>query len=389
MGLGRLREYVRLSVVASLATSFVVLAGPAHAQDVREVPPVLVRAAHNAPSVAAGDMDNDGIVDLLTPKRDGKVDFMRGQGAGRFDLPVVVARAGKVLGDSVVGDFDSDGILDLAVGRSQSDAGSLVLLRGVGDGRFDTAVSIELVAAAGTLTMTDLNGDGDQDLLVVSPGADAVNVLLGAEGIGFTALPPVTVGALPRGLDVADLDGDGDLDFAVANRESNSVSLRYGDGTGLFTVGAEVPTRQAPQDVIVSDVDGDGVVDLAIGSNGEPDADNGTLAVLRGTGPAAFSEIRAHRALKFIDDVSAADFDGDGYLDFVVGTGDRGQFGEQESGYLSVVGGGPGSRSEIVVSQVGERASDVTIADLDGDTDLDVVSTRGVFFVAILFDPLG
>lgn len=379
-----------LAAVAGLGASFVVLAAPAHAQDVREVEPVLVLANSRPGSVAVGDMDNDGIVDLVTPNRAGKVTIMLGQGAGHFDEPFPAANPpGTNLGDSVVGDFNADGILDVAVGLERG--AELHVLRGLGDGRLITAASYPLATVPGALTMADLNGDGDVDLLSVSPGTDAVNVLLGGAGIGFTAPAPVTVGAFPRGLDVADLNGDGNLDFAVANRESDTVSLRYGDGTGAFPSGAEVPTRPAPEDVELADLEGDGAVDLVVGSNGEPVAENGTLAVLRGSGPAQFTEVRTYETLKFINDVTAADFDADGFLDFVIGTGSSdglGGNGEFAPGYLTVVGGRPGSATDIVVSHVGSAARDITVADLDGDSDLDVVTTRGLTYVAVVFDPL-
>ncbi|MBA2553539.1 MAG: VCBS repeat-containing protein [Geodermatophilaceae bacterium] len=337
-------------------------------------------------------MNGDGVVDLVAPNRGGGVAVMLGQGDGIFDQPRSAARPGQngeELGDSVVGDFDADGVLDLAVGFETES--TLLVLRGLGDGHLDTADSYVLAAPLETLTMADLNGDGDQDLLAVASDAGVVDVLLGGTGTGFTAAAPVAVGAFPRGLDVADLDGDGSPDFAVANRGSDTVSLRYGDATGRFPAGAELPTRPVPQDVELTDLGGDGVVDLIVGSNDDPLADNGTLAVLRGSGPAQFTEIRSYETLKFINSVTAADFDEDGYLDFVIGTGNNAPlgFGEPAPGYLTVVGGRPGSATQIVVSHVGSSARDVVVADLDGDADLDVVTARGLTYVAIVFDPLG
>ncbi len=384
----RLHKGVGLAAVAGLGASFVVLAGPAQAQDVREVEPVFVRSWSVARSVSVGDMNGDGIVDLIAPNRGGGVAVMLGQGDGLFDQPRSASPGDnrEELGDSVVGDFDADGILDLAVGNGFN----LLVLRGLGDGRLDTADSYPLAATLETLTVADLNGDGDPDLLAVASDAGAVNVLLGGTGTGFTLPVPVAVGAFPRGLDVADLDGDGNLDFAVANVGSDTVSLRYGDGTGAFPSGAEVPVRSGPVDVELADLEGDGVLDLVVGSLAEPDTDPGFLAVLRGSGPSQFTEIRTYRTLAVINSVTAADLDEDGYLDFVIGSGTNAPlgFGEPAPGYLTVIGGRPGTASQIVVSKVGASAGDVVVADLDGDGDLDVVSTRGLTYVAILFDPL-
>lgn len=54
-----------------------------------------------------------------------------------------------------------------------------------------------------------------------------------------------------------------------------------------------------------------------------------------------------------------------------------------------MISGVPGNPDHIVVSKCGSSAADVEIADLDGDGDLDVISTRGLSFLAALFDPLG
>ncbi len=379
-----------ITAAMGVGVSLVVVAGPASAQGARMIEPVLLPSVFKGQSVAVGDMDNDGIVDLIRPTAGGGVSLMRGLGDGLFGPPGIVAHPapGGYLTDCVVGDFDGDGILDFAVTRAGPDPSGVVVLRGLGDGRLGMPVTY-----AGPvpykLRTADVNGDGDLDLISVSYGDNVVSVLLGGAGLGFTAAAPVPVGQGPLGLELADVNGDGHLDFAVANQDSNSVSLRYGDGTGGFPSGAEVPTRPAPQDVDLSDLNQDGVMDLIVGSNGPTSQDNATLAVLQGTGPATFSEVRTYEVLPYVQSVTAADFDADGYLDVVVGTGANVPFSDRSApGYVTVIGGRPGSTDNIVVAKVGATASDVNVADLDQDGDLDIVTTRGQDFLAAIFDPL-
>ncbi len=376
--------------------SLVWMAGPAGASvgvETVELDATLVPSVNKADSVSVVDMDGDGMVDLVVPSRNGGVSLQRGLGGGRFAAPVQVAHPGGGLSDSVVSDFDGDGLLDVAVGQAKYGGFFGVrVLRGIGEGDLeDKGVAYPTPSAVREVRVADLNGDGDPDLLAASPWSDLVNVLLGVPGPGFTMAAPIMVGDLPGGFSVAHINGDGQLDVAVANRGSNTVSLRYGDGAGAFPTGAEVATRPAPQDAEVTDLNGDGLPDLVVGSNADPASEPGSLAVLKGSGPAQFDEIRVYQTAPFIRNVNLADIDNDGHVDAVIGSGNNGAFGTSPSapGYLTVVSGVPGSTDHVVVAKCGSAAGDVAIADLDGDGDLDVISTRGLFYLAALFDPLG
>ena len=92
---------------------------------------------------------------------------------------------------------------------------------GVGNGPFSVAVS-------------DLNGDGVQDLVAANNGSNDVSILLG-DGDGNFA-PDLRFGAGdgPSFVAVGDLDGDGAQDLAVTNFWSEDVSILLGLGDGSF-----------------------------------------------------------------------------------------------------------------------------------------------------------
>ncbi|MEL7363084.1 MAG: FG-GAP-like repeat-containing protein, partial [Bacteroidota bacterium] len=189
---------------------------------------------HYAP--ALGDLDGDGDLDLVLGTWKNRLQLYRndpaaGEGAARFVLArEEIARIER--GSNTVpalADLDGDGDLDLVVGES---SGDLNLLRNEGTPQ---APRFVVVADAfgdfdagrrSAPTFTDLDGDGDLDLVVGSE-ADGFHVLINE---GPLATPQFTLAGT---LDVltpdlatpafADLDGDGDLDLLTGGSSGGVV----------------------------------------------------------------------------------------------------------------------------------------------------------------------
>jgi hypothetical protein len=118
-------------------------------------------------------------------------------------------------------DVDGDGRPDVFLARTD---GPSALYRNLGDWRFEDITQQAGVAAPGRYAtgcaFADVDGDGDQDLILVSLGGP--NALFVNDGKGhFTEQ---TAGLTDRAgsmtIAVADVDGDGDLDLYVANNKA-------------------------------------------------------------------------------------------------------------------------------------------------------------------------
>ena len=117
-------------------------------------------------------------------------------------------------------DVDDDGRPDVFLARTE---GPNAIYRNLGDWRFEDITQQAGVAAADRVStgcaFADVDGDGDQDLLLVSlGGANAVFVNDGkghftAQRAGLTD----TAGSMT--IAVADVDGDGDLDLYIVNNK--------------------------------------------------------------------------------------------------------------------------------------------------------------------------
>ncbi|MGI4869678.1 MAG: beta strand repeat-containing protein, partial [Janthinobacterium lividum] len=228
-------------------------------------------AVGNGPlSVALGDVDGDGDLDVLTANYGGTVSVRLNDGTGNFTAPATNPdpAVGSVPISIALGDVDGDGDLDVLTANYGDNTVSVRLNDGTGNftppaTNPDPAVGSAPISVA----LGDVDGDGDLDLLTANVGDNTVSVRLNDGTGSFTAPatnPNPAVGNGPLSVALGDVDGDGDLDMLAANSGDNTVSVRLNDGIGNFTAPATNPNPavgNGPQGVALGDVDGDGDLD--------------------------------------------------------------------------------------------------------------------------------
>ena len=223
-------------------------------------------------SVAFGDVDGDGKLDLAVAKYDdNNVTILLGNGSGGFSQaagsPVAV---GMNPHSAEFGDLYGDGKLDLAAANGGSN--SVTILLGNGSGGFSQAAGSPIAVGSEPVSVAvkDANGDGNLDLAVANYNGSNVTILLGNGSGGFSqaAGSPVAAGTEPRSVEFGDLNGDGKLDLAVANLASDNVTILIGNGSGGFSQPAGSPvfmgTLSQPSAVAFGDMNADGRLDLAV-----------------------------------------------------------------------------------------------------------------------------
>ncbi|WP_324678543.1 FG-GAP-like repeat-containing protein [Hymenobacter sp. GOD-10R] len=226
-------------------------------------------------SIAAGDLDKDGDIDLVVGGVESLTAYvLRNNGQGSFTRSATVAlNTPSSNGNEVVslGDVDGDGDLDLLAVSSGS---TVSISFNIGAGTFVTsAQGVPLTGSLSSVTLGDVDGDGDQDLLAAngnSTSGNLVSVRLNNGAGRFSDGQDVVVGSMPTRVAVGDVDGDGDLDFVSANSSSNTATVCLNNGSGGFFYAnkQQVSVGSVPLDVALGDLDGDGDLDLATANDG-------------------------------------------------------------------------------------------------------------------------
>jgi FG-GAP-like repeat len=245
---------------------------------------------------------------------------------------------------------------------------------GAGQQGGDPGVRFKAGKGPGSLALADLNGDGRLDLVVANDEDDTVTVLLGDGKGGFRAAPgsPFPAGKSPNDIAIADFDGDGKPDLAFPNHDSKYVTILIGDGRGGFSPAAGSPvavqSRPHPHGIAAADFDGDGHVDFAVESWG-----NDQVEVVFGAGGGRFrTPGRLYGVGKMpYQKLRAGDVNGDGAQDLVTTN--------FEGGNVTVLlGDGKGGFHEAPGSPFPAGASpfSLALADLNGDGHLDIVAAN-------------
>ena len=221
----------------------------------------------------------------------------------------------------------------------------------------------------------DMDGDGDLDVVgTVQSGSAGILLYENLDGFGtFGSGQVIWQTWSARSVAPVDLDGDGDLDVLFGGG-TGDVTIKVGwlentNGRGNFGPARTIVSDlKDVQDVWAADVDGDGDDDVAV-----VDGDMGELRWYEnvdGTGQFSHAHYVAGN-LDGAESVFAGDMDGDGDQDLLSAA----RFEDEVTWFRNLNGDGTAWTRHLIAT--GSDPWDAVAADVDGDLDLDVIAALG------------
>jgi hypothetical protein len=227
----------------------------------------------NGNSVAVGDVNSDGLPDLVTTFDDG-IGVRYGLGSRQFG-PMVKFPTASPMHLVQVADLNNDSRQDI-VAIDRASANMAVFYQTPGGHLAPAAYVPAPHNGWNDLKVADMNGDGRLDVVISSmdgaPGTQTVIILQSAEG-AFDAprFPGYVFGPFaPRGIGLVDVDSDGTTDIVATqawNTPEARLILLFNRGLSFSTTEL-MPSYDSPQPVQIEDVNLDGFPDVVVAHGG-------------------------------------------------------------------------------------------------------------------------
>ncbi len=338
---------------------------------------LITEFAIDATAVDTADLDGDGDLDLISTSAgnyDSDVSWYRNDGSGNFGDQIIITSEVLKPYSAVIADVDGDGDPDV-LSASLEDDKLAWYENSDGLGSFGQQQLIsDTFTSPNEIIAADIDGDGDLDAVAGQYSDYGTNDRVswfandGQGNFGQEQqITNLTVGI--ESLAAIDLDGDDDLDLVSASFIDDKVAWYENlDGQGRFGNQQLITTEgSSATSAIAGDLDADGDLDLALSSFFDH-----TISWVENDGSGGFSDriILSQFGPEGIEELRAADIDGDGDLDALsASVGDstfawyenldgKGSFGPQQS-----------------IDTSASVAANFEVADLDDDGDLDVIGT--------------
>ena len=332
--------------------------------------------------IKAGDLNEDGSLDLIfTNNGTDSIGVLLGYGDETFADPVRYSTAfDSFPHDIAIGDVNNDGLVDLIVANYVTD--NVGIHFGYGNGNFAPQMTVWTGVGSRpySLALADLNEDHHLDIVVANIGTGSVTLFLGNANRTFDekTTPFLNVSGSVQ-LAINDLNNDDCQDIVIVSTENNYVYVMLGYNNGTFEQQSAYSTdlNSQPWSLALADVNRDNRTDVVVANYG-----TNNVGVLLGYDAGLFR----NQTVYSIDEDSwpysatLADLNNDTILDIITVQGNT-----EHIGIFLGYGDGTFAPAMIYSTGLNSGPSSVTVGDFDEDTRLDIAvgndkaGTIGIF----------
>jgi hypothetical protein len=329
--------------------------------------------SHGTVSLFSIDLDLDNDIDIITAAtEDNQVIWWRNNGGSPLSWTKIIIASNFFGAKSVyAGDIDGDGDNDIVACASDAAQIAIWINTGTNQLTFEKQVVRNNYLWAHEVYLTDIDSDGDLDILAASSSLNQISLFtnLGGSpiiweekiiGDNFTQAKSVTAG---------DIDNDGLVDIAAASLLENQIAWWKNNSDNSWTKQIISSSFAGAHRVQLVDIDKDGWLDiLASGWYANE------IAWWKNSGGTHITWSKQIIGSNFMRTCVAysIDIDNDGNND-VIGTA---QDGDHVAVWIND-GGQPISWTKLVIDNNFDRVWPLHANDLDNDGDIDIIAGSG------------
>ncbi|MCB0477764.1 MAG: VCBS repeat-containing protein [Crocinitomicaceae bacterium] len=285
---------------------------------------------------------------------------------------------GFFYGDITSGDIDGDGDLDIVtVGGDEHEIVRTIVYENDGDGNYIEKPQHQWFPQygnRGNCKLLDVDNDGDLDLHLSGAGSPNGNEIHFNDGTGYFGAsgPSSTMSSrIEARFDYADINADGFIDILA----TNPLEMFINDGNGSFSSfsGSNLPNINSsyPIDIAFIDAEGDGDKDIVIVGQSALPNDTTIICINDGSGFYTTSNMSNSIPLN-TPQITVGDLDGDTDIDIVM----QGTYSGSQIPYTNIyLNNGSGNFSLYQEFEEASIAGEVVLEDIDNDGDLDLFMT--------------
>ena len=228
--------------------------------------------AIGARSVYIADLDNDGDMDIVSASyNDNTIAWYENDGAANptwssVNIDTTASGATSVF----AADLDNDGDLDILA----SSANDNTIAWYENDGGVNPTWAVSVIATSADVPIlifaSDMDNDGDVDIVSASKTDNTIAWYEndGAANPSWTAADIATNAENARAVFVTDMDNDGDMDILSASQDDDTIAWYENDGAAnpSWTAADIVTNIDGANFVFAADLDNDGDMDIAASS---------------------------------------------------------------------------------------------------------------------------